>query len=63
MRKRLIIDLDANYMDEKAIIDKIAYAAIKVLRSNRGNLIGIKQEELPSPPIPRLWIPEEGDED
>lgn len=63
MRKRLIIDLDANYMDEKAIIDKIAYAAMKVLRSNRGNLISIKQEELSSPPAPRLWIPEEGDED
>lgn len=63
MRKRLIIDLDANYMDEKAIVDKIAYAAMKVLRSSRGNLISIRQEELPSEPASRLWVPEQGAED
>lgn len=58
MRKRLIIDLDVNFPDEKAIVDKIAYAAMKVLRSNRGNLISIRQEVLLEDRPSRLFVPD-----
>lgn len=51
MRKRLVIELEANFVNEKKIVDKISFAAMKVLRANGGNLIGIRQEEMPCPEI------------
>lgn len=63
MRKRLIIDLDVNYVDEKAVVNKIAYAAMKVLRANRGSLVGIRQEELPGDPVQFVCVIPDGDDE
>lgn len=47
MRRRIVIELDtAGRGAERNIMDKIAYLAIKTIRSGGGNLVSIHAEEV-----------------
>lgn len=47
MRRRITIELDTvGRGAERSIMDKIAYLAIKTIRSGGGNLVSIHEEEV-----------------
>lgn len=47
MRRRIVIELDAaGRGPDRSITDKIAYLAIKTIRSGGGNLVSIREEEV-----------------
>lgn len=47
MRRRITIELDVSRRDfDRNIMDKIAYLALKTIRSSGGNLVSIKEEEV-----------------
>lgn len=49
MRRRIVIELDAvGHGPDRGIMDKIAYLAIKTIRSGGGNLVSIREEEVES---------------
>lgn len=49
MRRRIVIELDAvGHGPDRSIMDKIAYLAIKAIRSGGGNLVSIREEEVES---------------
>ena len=46
MRRRIVIELDAvGHGQDRSIMDKIAFLAIKAIRSGGGNLVSIREEE------------------
>ncbi len=47
MRRRVVIELDTvGRGAERNIVDKIAYQALKAIRSGGGNLVSIYEEEV-----------------
>lgn len=47
MRRRIVIELDAvGHGQDRSIMDKIAFLAIKAIRSGGGNLVSICEEEV-----------------
>ncbi len=59
VRKRIIIEVESGILDERRIMDRISMAAMKVLKANKGSLIGITQQDITLEPYELLMIPDE----
>ena len=47
MRSRLVIEFDTTITEEKCIANKIAEAAMKILRRSGGYIVNIQKDEIP----------------
>lgn len=49
MRSRVVVEFDASIADERAIVNKLNSALMRILRGNRGFVVSVHKEEIEQP--------------
>ena len=49
MRRRVVLEFDTSISDERAIVNKLTSALMRILRNNRGYVVSIHKEEIEQP--------------
>lgn len=49
MRSRVVLEFDTSISDERAIVNKLTSALMRILRNNRGYVVSIHKEEIEQP--------------
>ena len=49
MRSRGVVEFDTSISDERAIVNKLSSALMRILRNNRGYVVSIRKEEIEQP--------------
>ena len=49
MRSRVVLEFDTSISDERAIVNKLTSALMRILRNNRGYVVSIHKEEMEQP--------------
>lgn len=49
MRSRVVLEFDTSISDERAIVNKLTSALMRILRNNRGYVVSIHKEGIEQP--------------
>ena len=49
MRSRVVLEFDTSISDERAIVNKLTSALMRILRNTRGYVVSIHKEEIEQP--------------